>query len=182
MSYLFTADTHFDHANIMKYSKRPFTNVDEMNRNIVAEWNRVTASGDTVFHLGDFAFGTPNDVKRFRDQLNGDIILVEGNHDKTYQWGPDIRRLFKCISRLDSVMINGIHIVMCHYGMRVWDRSHFDTWHLYGHSHGMLLPIGKSWDVGVDVNKFTPLTETDIFGIMNDRPHNENYIEERDRR
>ena len=31
-------------------------------------------------------------------------------------------------------------VVLCHYAMRVWDRSHYGSWHLYGHSHGNLPP------------------------------------------
>jgi hypothetical protein len=26
--------------------------------------------------------------------------------------------------------------VLCHYAMRVWNRSHHGAWHLYGHSQG----------------------------------------------
>jgi len=41
-------------------------------------------------------------------------------------------------------------IVLCHYSLRVWDRSHYGSWHLYGHSHGNLPPLENSLDVGVD--------------------------------
>jgi calcineurin-like phosphoesterase family protein len=182
MSYFFTADTHFGHSRIINYAKRPFDTVEEMDDVIISNWNVIVGPKDTVFHLGDFAFGTSAEVKRYRDRLNGKIRLIEGNHDKAYRWGPEVYSSFNRISRIDTIKFNGNHIVMCHYGMRVWDRSHFDTWHLYGHSHGNLPPIGKSWDVGVDVNKFRPLTESDIFDIMKSRPHNENYIEREDRR
>ena len=29
-------------------------------------------------------------------------------------------------------------IVLCHYAMRVWQKSHYGAWMLYGHSHGTL--------------------------------------------
>ena len=32
----FTADTHFDHANIIRFCNRPFTSVDEMNEALIA--------------------------------------------------------------------------------------------------------------------------------------------------
>ena len=48
-------------------------------------------------------------------------------------------------------------IVLCHYALRVWDRSHHGAWHLYGHSHGNLPSQGRSFDVGVDCHGFRPL-------------------------
>lgn len=43
-------------------------------------------------------------------------------------------------------------IVCCHYALRVWDRSHYGAWHLFGHSHGSMPdePHSLSLDVGVD--------------------------------
>jgi hypothetical protein len=40
----------------------------------------------------------------------------------------------------------GQPIVLCHYAMRVWNRSHHGAWHLYGHSRGNLpaAPIAQS--------------------------------------
>ena len=53
----FTADTHFNHANIIRYCRRPFGSVREMNEALVSNWNRVVAEDDVVYHLGDFGFG-----------------------------------------------------------------------------------------------------------------------------
>jgi calcineurin-like phosphoesterase family protein len=61
--------------------------------------------------------------------------------------------------------------------MYVWDRSHFDSWCLFGHTHGTVIPIGKSMDVGVDSNVFTPVSFEQIVQYMIDRPHNVNYLE-----
>ena len=35
----FIADTHFNHANIIKYCKTPLTNTDEMNKYIIIKQN-----------------------------------------------------------------------------------------------------------------------------------------------
>ncbi len=35
----FIADTHFNHANIIKYCKRPLKNTDEMNKYIIIKQN-----------------------------------------------------------------------------------------------------------------------------------------------
>ena len=42
--------------------------------------------------------------------------------------------------------------------MRVWDRSHYGSWHLFGHSHGALPGYGLSLDVGVDCTGFKPIS------------------------
>ena len=53
----FTSDTHFYHANIINFCKRPFANVETMNEALIENWNAVVGVDDIVFHLGDFCFG-----------------------------------------------------------------------------------------------------------------------------
>ncbi len=78
-----TSDSHFDHCNIIRYCNRPFKNVTDMNDTIIRNWNRVVRPEDTVYHLGDFALTGTSRYKYFLDKLNGTIILVTGNHDKS---------------------------------------------------------------------------------------------------
>jgi calcineurin-like phosphoesterase family protein len=47
---------------------------------------------------------------------------------------------------------------------------------LYGHSHGKLPPIGKSWDIGVDNNDFSPISFKEMEKIMEERPDNPNLV------
>jgi calcineurin-like phosphoesterase family protein len=49
-----------------------------MNETIINNWNEVVNPDDKVFHLGDFCFGDPTP---FLEKLNGEIILIKGNHD-----------------------------------------------------------------------------------------------------
>ncbi len=37
----FTSDTHFNHANIIRFCNRPFKDVSHMNEAIISNWNRV---------------------------------------------------------------------------------------------------------------------------------------------
>jgi calcineurin-like phosphoesterase family protein len=170
MSDFFTADIHFNHSNIITYCKRPFNDVLEMNEVLIANWNRVVKPKDRVFHLGDFGFG---EFRHILDRLNGKIFLLVGSHDKDTLIYED---RFDDIADILEVVIEGHHIVLCHYCMRVWSKSHFNSWHLYGHSHGQLAPEGKSWDVGVDNNNFMPVSFKQIKAIMEKRPDNFNLI------
>lgn len=75
------ADTHFNHENIIKYCKRPYKNINEMNEDIILKWNKVVSDEDIVYHLGDFGFGSKEELKTIYDRLNGKKYLVMGNHD-----------------------------------------------------------------------------------------------------
>jgi uncharacterized protein len=56
----------------------------------------------------------------------------------------------------DLRVLGSYPVVICHYAMRVWNRSHHGAWHRYGHSHGNLpdTPTSLSMDVGVDTHDF----------------------------
>lgn len=158
MDTWFISDTHFGHANIIKYSDRPFSDVDDMNEKMVEAWNNLVKPGDNVYHNGDFAFMRYPEFKNLTWRLNGNIHLVLGNHDKMIiQNRNELLRAgkFKTIQYYNELKIAGKMIVLFHYGQRVWNKSHHGSIHLYGHSHGSLPPFGRSVDVGVDCKEIT---------------------------
>lgn len=75
-------DTHFYHTNIIGYCQRPFYDVFHMNEYMINRWNSVVSDNDLVIHLGDFSFGHPSEVKEIAMRLNGDKVLIKGNHDR----------------------------------------------------------------------------------------------------
>lgn len=81
MGDFFTADTHFWHTNVIRYSDRPWKTVEEMNEGLIKLWNTRVGKSDRVFVLGDFSFGNRPKIKEIVPQLNGTKILVRGNHD-----------------------------------------------------------------------------------------------------
>ena len=80
----FIADTHFNHANIIKHAERPFYRVEDMNEYMINQWNNTVSPDDTVMFLGDFLMGRQPKVnlKLFMERLNGLKFLIRGNHDK----------------------------------------------------------------------------------------------------
>jgi calcineurin-like phosphoesterase family protein len=76
-----TADTHFGHADIIRFCKRPFAALDEMNSELIRRWNSVVSDDDIVWHLGDFAFGDKAQTAELLGLLKGAKRLVKGNHD-----------------------------------------------------------------------------------------------------
>jgi calcineurin-like phosphoesterase family protein len=81
MSDFVIADTHFFHANIIKYATRPYRSVDEMNWDIKKRWNNAVSKKDRIFILGDFSFGAFEQTASLVANLNGTKILILGNHD-----------------------------------------------------------------------------------------------------
>jgi len=173
MSFFFTADQHYGHRNIIKYCNRPFESIEEMDETLIENHNEVVKDdGDIVYHVGDFALAPPYRVLYIIDRLNGKNIFIKGSHDRWMRKAE--MGVFPYIVELK--LEGGIHIVLCHYAMRVWPRSHYNSWQIFGHSHGGLEPVGKQWDVGVDNNNFYPVSLDQIVEIMAGRPDNFNLI------
>ena len=163
----FTSDTHFGHARIIELSKRPFSNIEEMNETIIQNWNAVVGPGDVVYHLGD-AFMGPRETVFLRKRLNGKIILIKGNHDKK-----DALLLSAVIDEIHrslEIELDGYKLYLAHIPMSLdpgtrWypeelklkPPEYFDYF-LCGHVHTEWKRKGKIINVGVDVSNFTPLT------------------------
>ena len=165
--YFFTADEHYGHRNIIKYCRRPFDDTREMDYEITKRHNSVVGADDIVIHGGDLTLANRIIAERYITELNGKHFFLKGSHDA---W------LSESAREIWEKKISGQPIIVCHYAMRVWSKSHYGSWQLYGHSHGNLEPIGKQWDIGVDNNDFYPVSFEQIVKIMKDRPDNPNFI------
>jgi len=187
----FTADTHFGHANIIKYCDRPFANERAMDREIIRRWNDAVRENDIVYHLGDFTLRDSDGFRSYISQLNGSIHIL-GNpwhHDrrwlKDYNLGDEARYgtyagIYSASGRTVTIeppvvvqelreYKEGSHpkaLVLCHYPFVAWDRSHYGSWHLHGHCHGKHSKKGKIMDVGVDSNDFRPVSLGEVAARM----------------
>lgn len=161
----FTSDTHFGHANIIKHDNRPFKDVEEMDKALIDNWNAKVQNRNTqVYHLGDFSYRNRRSVGYYLEQLYGQVHIVFGNHDDL---GARVHRdRFLTASEALYVNINNVRITMYHYAQRTWRNSHHGAWHLFGHSHGHMAPLGKSFDVGVTANNYTPLSFEEVEARM----------------
>lgn len=48
MNY-YIGDTHFGHANVIRHDQRPFSNIDEMDRAIIENWNNRVTNSDSIY-------------------------------------------------------------------------------------------------------------------------------------
>jgi calcineurin-like phosphoesterase family protein len=140
---------HFGHANIIKYSSRPFSSVEEHDETLIENWNKHVKDNEDVYFLGDFAYRNKNAAANIRRRLNGNIYFIEGNHDKS---AFQIRNTFEWYKQTHEIKVEGHRIWLSHYAHRTWNKSHHGAIHLYGHSHHSLPddPHALSMDVGVD--------------------------------
>lgn len=173
----FSSDFHFGHSNIAgpKISNwdsgfRDFDSVEEMNATLTKTINKYVKYEDTLYFLGDFAFGGHTNIPGYRHSLVCETIhLLRGNHDKHIDKYKDlfasINNVGWCKDRKDYP------IFMSHYSHRVWEGSHKGFIHLYGHSHDSIPDHGKSMDVGVDtayrlLGEYRPFSIEDVIKIM----------------
>lgn len=158
----FTSDTHFSHANAIKFDSRPFKDVKEMNQAMIDNWNSVVNHEDTVYHLGDFGFGKRSRLEYIFACLNGTKHLILGNHDKHN----DVHK-FAWDSVNDYLEINHrkTKMVLFHYPIGSWNKLARGAMHLHGHSHGNYSRTGgRMLDVGVNMNNYYPIS---IDGVYN---------------
>jgi len=171
----FTADTHFCHSNIIGSCERPFTDVFEMNKAMIDNWNSLITNRDEIYILGDFLYkGKGKDANEILSKLKGRKYLIKGNHEK-YLDDPEFKpEAFEWINNYHIFKHEGVKIVLFHYPMLSWDGSYRGSVHLYGHVHNSgnnypeygekLQLLGpRAFNVGVDVNGFYPVSIKEIF-------------------
>ena len=119
--FWFTSDEHYGRANIIKYSNRPFNNVEEMDLALIKGNNSVVKDNDVVIHCGDFTPHGSQYAERIIKQLKGIHIFITGSHDR---WMDHIEHMIN--GRLISLpgyvyerKLEGKYVVACHYAMRV---------------------------------------------------------------
>lgn len=177
-----TSDTHFYHENIIKFSGRPFTSFEQMNKALIDRHNALVKKGDRVFHLGDFSWKQNVTILlELFDALNGnEWHFLFGNHDDEETVRKVASRAYdeigKRIFLYDylEASFDGTKVVMFHYPMESWNWSFWGSWHLFGHVHAKL-PMNqlKRMDVGVDTNKdLVPYNLIQIADLMKNRQNN----------
>lgn len=163
MNTFFTADLHFDHANIIEYENRPFSSVEEMNQELIERWNNKVEKDSNVYILGDFCLTNRGErIKEILNQLNGNKFLVRGNHDKIVdkKW---VREQFCWVKDYYKLNYCNFKIILFHYPILQWNGKHHNYLHFYGHVHSNIPEYSPlAYNVGVDVNNYEPLSFAEI--------------------
>lgn len=156
----FLSDTHFGHANIIRYSQRPFTSVGEMNDTLIANFRACVSPTDTVLWLGDVALGPADLLRNVMTQLPGTHVLVRGNHDRSA--AAMARAGFAAVAE---------ELVM-HVGGRVVRASHHPRpvrageVYMHGHTHETKRRVDNRIHVGVDAWDYRPAGYEEIAELV----------------
>lgn len=186
MATWFTADLHLGHANIIRYSSRPFPNADAMNRTLLDLWNATVAESDDVWILGDFAMGDIDQTLSLVAELSGRKLLLAGNHDRC--WAGHGRRSEGWTDRyLDAgfaevhqgervLAIGDTAVLACHFPYRGDSqarerfRAHRPAdagrWLLHGHVHDRWRQSERMINVGVDAWDYRPVSTEVLAGLV----------------
>jgi len=118
------ADCHFGNEDVIRVFRRPFVTVAEMDRVMAGNWNLAVGPDDTVIVAGDFTYD-PEDRERLLHTLNGNKILIRGNHDR------------------GGKEVGGDTMVLAYRGTMLFlvhnpdhAPSGWDGWIVHGHCHG----------------------------------------------
>ena len=173
----YTSDLHFFHKNICKLTDRHLVTCQEDHTEwLINLWNNQVKKGDCVYVLGDVSFGNINITENVLTKLNGNIIVIKGNHDKYKDLTQfKFEQLIFDFHDYLEIYIQGVKTCMSHYPMVSWNKSHYGSLMLHGHTHGYYKPEqGKILDVGLDsayniFGKHKLFTEKDIVSYMETR-------------
>lgn len=136
----FTSDLHFGHENVIRFDNRPFNAVEEMDEEMIKRWNAKVGKGDIVYVLGDFIWkAATNEAVSIIRRLNGQIILIKGNHDR-FLHNAAAKKALAGIKDYDDICVtleDGTtrRCILSHYFIPFYNGHRYQAIHLHGHSH-----------------------------------------------
>lgn len=136
----FTSDLHFGHANVITFDSRPFATVEEMDAELIKRWNNKVGKGDLVYVLGDMIWkSSNNDAENLIRSLNGQIILIKGNHDR-FLGNAKAKKALAGVKDYDDIVVTLAdgqkrRCILSHYYTPFYNGHIYQAIHLHGHSH-----------------------------------------------
>ncbi len=194
MNIHFTSDHHWFHDNILKFTKRGFSSVEEMHVEYINRWNSKVKPNDLVYIIGDNVWSTVgmNTYKEMMDKLQGRKILIVGNHDRVKSLSADKLGL-TAILESAVIKLGKTQILLSHYPYKYgfWKSTYCNLkilftkgfwpdqtrykknprdngmWLIHGHTHSVEKVRGKQIHVGVDAWDGYPVSSQQILDIIN---------------
>jgi calcineurin-like phosphoesterase family protein len=171
---VWTSDLHFSHSNVCKFTNRKlFTSQEDHDEWLITLLNSQIDKSDTVIHCGDFCFKSNYDYQAsLLNRLNGNWTMIWGNHDNE----DNLKRLkregvINHWSHYMEVKISAQKACVMHFPIAAWNKQHYGSLMIHGHSHGNYTGKGRILDVGLDSSynifgEHKVFTEEEICDIM----------------
>lgn len=164
------SDTHFFHANIVRYARRPADHDAVM----LERWRATVARRDAVLHLGDLFHWRGAGLQRFSTEiaprLTGEKFLLLGSHDRQ---DTDYTGLGFRVIRPFAFEYLGYEVSFSHWPFRPGEMQPGERrLRVHGHIHNrgyrspekpgeLWSPLG-SVNVSVEAIGFTPILISDV--------------------
>lgn len=173
----FISDTHFFHANILKFKndnndpnspriRACYSSVEEMHEDMVKKWNSVVKQGDKVYHLGDVTFCYDRPFKELMSRLNGSKRLILGNHDKVK--GTVLLDYFDKLELWYGFHFKGekkLNFTCSHIPVRL-ESLRDGNFNVHGHTHQNVLEDPHYINVCVEQIDYTPVHLDEILEVI----------------
>ena len=162
----FTSDTHFGSERTLTLSKRPFVSVEEMDREMIKNWNETVDNDDIVYHLGDFG-----DYEKIKE-LNGNVVLLFGNYEHRDNISEEefLNMGFQKVITTDKNKVifynikndtynkERLELIMSHEPSNIRNNDrHSESFCVFGHIHKLQMVKRFGLNVGVDCHNFKPI-------------------------
>lgn len=137
--FFITSDTWFGRGQILEISPHriKFNNIDEMNQQIIDNWNSVVKPDDLVIHLGNFAWD-PLSAVSVAKKLNGKIAILNNNQNMIkleLEFKINERKLKNIRLYEEQILKSKNHdVILSCYPLTQWPGQHHDTLQVHGHS------------------------------------------------
>ena len=136
----YSEQVYFGHENVLRFDNRPFETVEEMDDELIKRWNDKVGKGDLVYVLGDLIWKTAtNEAVQIIKRLNGQIILIKGNHDR-FLHNAAAKKALAGIKDYDDICVTledgtARRCILSHYFIPFYNGHRYNAIHLHGHSH-----------------------------------------------
>lgn len=168
MNIFFISDHHFHHKNILTFKTqddlplREFSDVDHMNEIMIQRHNEVVKPNDKVYFLGDVCMSRNAKGLEILSRLNGEKVLVKGNHDmcslnQYLQYFKDVRGSHQ----FDGMILT--HIPIHPESLARWGLN------VHGHLHQNVvrmplsqIPDRRYFNVSVERVNYTPISLEEV--------------------
>ncbi|MCI8661051.1 MAG: hydrolase [Lachnospiraceae bacterium] len=160
----YISDLHFGHQNVIRFDKRPFETISQMDYTLIQLWNSRVRNEDTVYIVGDFAYRNEKPEEWYLRQLQGKKHLLVGNHDNKLLSNPAAVSYFESIEKMTHVTDGKHQICLCHFPICEWNGYRKGHLHIYGHIHNrredtfqIMCKRKGAFNAGCMINAYMPV-------------------------
>lgn len=158
------SDAHFDHRNVIRFSRRPFDSKRQMNHELLRNWNDAVKD-DAVYFLGDLTHGRGRrPIDYWHKKLSGKKFHLRGNHDTDIIEGATV------IPNRYGIQYEKYKFLLMHDPHRPFG---YDGWIIHGDKHNTNLnkyPFinqeNKTINVSAELVNYTPLSLEKLISLI----------------